>query len=276
VVTIAALVCDRASRTRLQGAVRGQAEFSFCNTVPELISAVVDGAATAVVTEWRDAVGCTLEDAVRSLHADFPTVPILVYAPLTPQGARDMLEAARAGATEVLIANFDDVGITLAKRLASAQAVVLAGRIMAQIAELVPASVAVLIDYFLRHGSTAPSVATAAHALGLHRKTLALYCARAQLPSPSALACWARLILAAQRLEDPGRTTERAAREVGFPSGSAFRNMLTRYTGLSPSEVRERGGSLCLIDLFSARLAAGHGHRAAKPRFDLSLPPDDI
>jgi AraC-like DNA-binding protein len=275
VVTIAAMVCDRASRARLQWAVRGQAELSFCDTVPELVSAVADGTATTVVTEWRDAKGATIDEAVRSLHTDYPTVPILVYAPLTPQGARDMLDAARAGATEVVIANFDDVGITLAHRLASAQAAAIARRVMVRIADLVPESVASLIDYFFRHGRSAPTIATAAHALGLHRKTLALHCARAQLPSPSALSCWARLILASQRLEDPGRTTERAAIETGFPSGSAFRNMLKRYTRLSPSEVRERGGSLCVIDLFTARLAGARVRRTLHPRFNLTLPPDE-
>lgn len=257
-VTIAALVCDRASRARLKGAVRGHADVAFCETVPELVSAVADGAASAVVTEWRDAMGATVDQAVRTLHADYPTVPILVYAPLTPQGARDMLDAAHAGATEVVIANFDDVGFTLSQRLAAAQATALGRQVLARVAELVPGSVAALIDYFLRHGRSAPSVAAAAHALGLHRKTLALHCARAHCPGPSALACWTRLILAAQRLEDPGRTTERAALEFGFPSASAFRNMLKRYTGLSPSEVRERGGSVCIIDLFTARLTAAH------------------
>ena len=66
-VTIAALVCDRASRARLRGAVRDQADISFCTTVPELVSAVADGAATAVVTEWRDATGSTVDEAIR-LH----------------------------------------------------------------------------------------------------------------------------------------------------------------------------------------------------------------
>jgi AraC-like DNA-binding protein len=255
-VTIAALVCDRASRARLRSAIRGQADVAFCETVPELISAVADGAATAVVTEWRDASGSRLDAAVRTLHADYPTVPILVYAPLTPQGARDMLEAARAGATEIVIANFDDVGITLSQRLTNAQATALGRQVMIRVTTLVPATVAALIDYFLRHGRSAPTVAAAARALSLHRKTLALHCARAKCPGPSALACWARLMLAAQRLEDPGRTAERAALEFGFPSASAFRNMLKRYTGLSPSEVRERGGSVCVVEMFTARLRA--------------------
>jgi hypothetical protein len=43
---------------------------------------------------------------------------------------------------------------------------------------------------------------------------------------------------------------------MGFPSGSAFRNMLRRYTGLSPQDLRERGGSLCLAEMLTAQLAS--------------------
>ena len=264
-LTIAALVCDQGSRARLQTAVRGQAQLTFCRTVSELVSAVADGTATTVVTEWRDTNGCRVDDALRSLYADYPSIPILVYAPLTQQGARDMLDAARAGATEVVIASFDDVGITLAQRLAAAQAAALARQTLARIADLVPESIAMLVDHFLRRGRSTPSVAAAARALGVSRKVLASQCARAHLPSPRALSCWTRLILTSQRLEDPSRTAERAALEMGFPSGSGFRNMLKRYTGLSPADVRERGGSLCLIDLLVAQLSAAPTHAEAVP-----------
>ena len=66
----------------------------------------------------------------------------------------------------------------------------------------------------------------------------------------------APLSLTAHRLEDPGRTTEHGAIEMGFPSGSAFRNMLRRYTGLSPQDLRERGGSMCLAEMLTAQLAS--------------------
>jgi AraC-like DNA-binding protein len=264
VVTIAALVCDRAARARLRGAVRDQAGLAFCETVSELIAAVADGAAAAVVTEWRDATGETVDKAIRALRAEYPSIPVLIYAPLTPQGARDMLDATRAGAAEVVIANFDDMGVTLGQRLAMAQSSALAARVTARLAGLMPDVVIQMLDYFFRQARHAPSVAGAAIALGVHRKTLALRCARAGLPSPSALGCWARLILTAQRLEDPGRTTERSALDLGYPSGSAFRNMLKRYTGLSPSEVRERGGSICVAEQFIAHITAAR-QRARRP-----------
>jgi len=261
VVTIAALVCDRTAQARLRKAVSGQAQLAFCATMGDVLSAVADGAAAAVVTEWHDATGATVDPAVRSLQADYPSVPVLVYAPLTPQGARDMLEATRAGASEVLIANFDDIGVTLAQRLARAQSAALTKRIMARAEGLVSEPVEMMMEYFLRQARTAPSVESAARALGMHRKTLALHCARCGVPSPNAFSGWLRLILAAQRLEDPGRTTAQAASELGFPSGPALRNMLKRYTGLSPSEVRERGGSVVLIELLIERLKAARARR---------------
>jgi AraC-like DNA-binding protein len=267
VVTIAVLVHDSTARARLRGAVRGYAKLTFCEDAAELASTVADGAATAVVTEWRDDSGTTIESAIRAMRAEYPNVPVLVYAPLTPEGAHDMLAAARAGAVDVIIANFDDVGITLGRRLASAQATTLADRIVERLATLVPLPVAQMLEYFFRHARTPPSVAGAAAALQVHRKTLALHCARVRLPSPSALCCWARLILTSHRLEDPGRTTEHGAIEMGFPSGSAFRNMLKRYTGLSPAEVRERGGSMCLVEMLTAQLAErGPGLYAGRRR----------
>ncbi len=260
-VTIAILVCDRAARARLRGALRGEGTLAFCDTADQLLSAVADGAATAVVTEWRDASGQTVDGAVRTLRADYPTVPVLIYAPLTLEGARDILAATRAGASDIVVADFDDVGHTIGQRLALAHSSALSQRMVSRVTDLVSPTVTLLLDYWFRHARETPTVAAAARALGVHRKTLALHCARAGLPSPSALACWARLILGAQRLEDPGRTTERAALELGFPSGSAFRNMLKRYTGMSPSDVRERGGSVCVVELFTARLAHSVGLR---------------
>lgn len=52
---------------------------------------------------------------------------------------------------------------------------------------------------------------------------------------------WCRLLAAAVLLEDRGRPVDHIALELDFPSGAAFRNMLKRYTGLSPAELRARG-----------------------------------
>jgi AraC-like DNA-binding protein len=270
VVTIAALIGDRAVRARFRETYGGAGGVSFYDTAAQLAAAVADGTASIVVAEWRDTTGATIEAAIRDLHTDYPTVPILLYAPLTPRGARDMLAGTRAGATDVVIANHDDIGLALRNRIASAQTVALADHTVSRLSTLVPELVARMLGFFFRHAQSAPTVGATAVALRVHRKTLALHCARAGLPTPSALCCWARLILAAQRLEDPARTTEQAATELGFPSGHAFRNMLRRYTGLSASDVRERGGSAHLVQLLTAQLAEAAGRTRSQAADDRS------
>jgi len=272
VVTIAALIGDRTMRARFTEASASYGGVTFYDTAAQLAAAVADGAASIVVTEWRDATGATVETTVRDLHADYPTVPILVYASLTPRGARDMLAGTRAGAIEVLIADHDDTGPALRHRITSAQSVALAEHVASRLSALVPELVAQMLGFVFRHAQSAPSVTATAAALRVHRKTLALHCARAGLPTPSALCCWARLILATHRLEDPSRTTEQAATEMGFPSGPAFRSALMRYTGLSPAEARERGGSAHLVQLLTAQLADAAGRTMSHTEGDRHSP----
>jgi transcriptional regulator GlxA family with amidase domain len=98
------------------------------------------------------------------------------------------------------------------------------------------------------------TVADAAAALGVHRKTLVDRLATAQLPTPSAMIAWCRLTLAAQMLEDPARSVEQIALLLDFSSAASLRNMLKRYTGLSPREVRENGGLRCVLHAFRQTL----------------------
>jgi hypothetical protein len=42
---------------------------------------------------------------------------------------------------------------------------------------------------------------------------------------------------------------------VEFASATALRNMLRRYTGLRPQQVRERGGLRCVVEAFRRSLA---------------------
>ena len=265
-VSIAALISDQAARARIDSASHGYAAVTFYDTAQRLAGAVADRAASVVVADWRDASGATIEKTVRALRSDFPTVPVLIYSHLTPEGVQDVLAGARAGATDVVIANFDDIGVALSHRITSAQTAALADRVVARVAGIVPESVALMLGFVFRHAHRRPTVSAMAVALRTHPHTLARQCAGAGLPTPSALCDWARLLLTAERLEDPSRTTDMAAREMGFPSGVVFRDVLKRYTGLRPSEVRERGGSTCLIELFSAQLAAAHPEKPGIPR----------
>jgi AraC-like DNA-binding protein len=61
------------------------------------------------------------------------------------------------------------------------------------------------------------------------------------------LLTWGRLIVAARMLEDPHRTADRVAANLGFPSGSAFRNVCQRYLHSTPGDIRRRGGAAFVV-----------------------------
>jgi methylphosphotriester-DNA--protein-cysteine methyltransferase len=75
------------------------------------------------------------------------------------------------------------------------------------------------------------------------------------LPPPSELLVWCRLLLVSHLLATTVRTVESVAMELEFPSDTALRNTIKRYTGMRASEVRERGGLVCMLQAFRDRLA---------------------
>jgi AraC-like DNA-binding protein len=107
-----------------------------------------------------------------------------------------------------------------------------------------------LIALCIERAASVRTVHDAARALGVNRKTLFNRVAADNLPCPTELVAWCRLIAATQILDDPGRTVERVGMSLGFGCGGGLRNMFRRYTGMSPSEIRDRGGPRVMAGLF--------------------------
>jgi AraC-like DNA-binding protein len=113
-----------------------------------------------------------------------------------------------------------------------------------------------ILRYCLEQGRRALTVEQVAQALHVHRKTLVDRLTAAGFPSPSALISWSRLMVAARLMEDPGRSIEQVALVLDFPSGTSMRNMVKRYTGLRPAEIRENGGMRCVLHAFKHAIGA--------------------
>lgn len=228
----------------------------MCEQPDELLALASEGLAGVVVVDLRDRTGAPTLDVVRTIREEFPSVPVVAYCTLTPDTSRDILALARAGVNDLILRGVDDVGVTLRSVITTAQEHCGAKHVLEAIGPLVPPSVVPFLRYCLEHARQALSVADVASALGVHRKTLVDRLAGASLPTPSAMIAWCRLTLAARMLEDPGRSVEQVALLLDFSSGTALRNMLKRYTGLSPREVRENGGLQCVLHAFRRTLAA--------------------
>jgi AraC-like DNA-binding protein len=254
---VLALIAGRLERLRIATAVRGHATVHFVGTAGELLTDLVEARSLplALIVEPRDCDGRSTASIIRQLVAAHPALPIIGYCHAGFEHSRDILDLGVAGAHELLFHGIDDSGVALRGVLAAATQACAAAQVLSAIAPDIPDALLPMFEFCLAYPERATSVQVVAQVLGVHRKTLVNYCAQASLPPPGAVLAWCRLLLVGHFLETPGRTVEGIALRVEFASATALRNMLRRYTGLRPQQVRECGGLRCVVDAFRRRLA---------------------
>jgi AraC-like DNA-binding protein len=234
---------------RLDAAIRDCTRFSEVRTLVET------GLASIVVADHRDVDGGSTLPGIKRLRDDFPSVPIVMYVPLSNEISGLVLEYARAGVSQLVFQGVDDLRTPLRAAVNAALDHASARATGAELAGLVPTNLLPFFLYCLEHARRDIGVEEVAAAMGVHRKTLVDRLRAAALPSPRAIIAWSRLLVASRLLDDPGRTVEQAAMMLDFPSGTALRNMFKRYTGLRTSEVRQNGGVRCVLHAYKRQLA---------------------
>jgi len=264
-LVVVALVIGIKCRARLRGALAGRAEVRFCETRAELVPLAAASQASAVIAEPRDRAGDDVSSAVAALRSGMPSVPVIAYIADHNTSSGDILAMARAGVHDLVRAGFDDVGFALGAALASATAACATTAARHELESFVTPDAWPFVSYCLTRANAPISVGAAADALGLDRRTLVRRLERANLPTPRRIAGWCRVVAAARLLDEPIYTLEQVALRLDFPSGTALRNMLVRYTGLGPREIRENGGVRCVLHLFKRELASERATAQVRP-----------
>ncbi|MEP6620204.1 MAG: helix-turn-helix domain-containing protein [bacterium] len=246
-----ALVRDPGLRSRLVGTFRNRLIVRIVSSIEEAEGAL-DGTRelpVAALIEFEDAAGRSTIPLVRSLTSRRPVVPVVGVCAANDRGGREILEFAQAGVHELLFVGAHESTNALARIIATAQQVSAADEITSVLADTVPDKVMAFVQYCLRHPELA-TVNAIADALSIHRKTLFVQCSGANLPPPSVILGWCRLLLASHLLGKTHRSVESIALDLDFASVNAMRNMLKRYTGMRPGEVRSLGGLEAVIPPF--------------------------
>jgi AraC-like DNA-binding protein len=193
---------------------------------------------------------------VRDIARERPRTAIIAYLNAGADRSRDIRALAAAGVHQFLFAGIDDSRVTLRAIVNAARLQCAADWVMRQLARLVPAKLHPLIEMALAHPETITSVSALADAMGVRRRTLFNWCVRSSYLSPEELLVWARLALVGYYLETTGCTVEAIALELGFPSDTALRNTIKRYTGDRATELRTAGGLSAVLAALERRLQA--------------------
>ena len=277
-LTVIGLIANRGDQARLAGALRGFARFRAVASLDECRALLQEELATvaALILEAQDLSGVPTMPFVAQISDSLPAVPILGYCDVGPRRGGEAVALIRAGVHDIVLRGVDDGALALRDAVVGASHSTAANRVICALRPLIDPSMLPFLEHCLTFGRRPISVAAAAQALGVHRKTLVNLCARAKLPPPAMLVGWCRLFLAAALLERKSYTVERIANELEYPSSTALRNAIRRYVGVTATDVRDRGGLQFVLDHFTRQIETwrlgplGRGHRPRRRR-DVAL-----
>jgi AraC-like DNA-binding protein len=249
---------DQQQRARVLDAFRGRVDVHFVDALTEIAtvlrSTIEDVDIIVLPAVDRPGTEGTVERVVREIVVQRPRVAIVAYCPPGARYSSEIRALTAAGVHEFVFAGIDDQGTAFRTVLAKARRGCAADWVMNQLRPVVPARLHRLLEAILAHPDRVVSIPTLAGELGVHRKTLFNWCERAAFLPPAELLAWARLALVAYHLESTGCTVETIALELAYPSDTALRNTIKRYTGLRASDIRSRGGVACVLDALGRRV----------------------
>jgi len=249
-MTAAILVQDTLAGLCLRAALRDKTGVLSCERVDELLPLLARQPVDIIIVAPWDSRGTAVAPVLRDIHRRWPSIPMAVYCRLTADAMREVVALIKSGVDDIILQGIDDRCQTLWSRLIVSVSRKAAQQALIALHPLLTEDVEPMVWYCLERAHSCLTVGDVATALQVHRRTLAHRMASAGLPAPSTMICWCRLLVAARLLEDPGRAVEQVALTLGFSSGAAFRNMLRRYTGLRPTELRFEGGLHCVVQQF--------------------------
>ena len=251
--------CDALRLARIADATRGELAVRAIATgrdlaallhgsteTPEVIVLAVSGA------DARDDVAL-----VRQVRAGRPRAALVAYCDDVRESPAAVGALAAAGVHQFVFVGVNDRGVVLRATLDGARQQCTAEVVMAALRPHLPAEIHPMVEAALARPAVVTDVATLARALGVHRKTLFNRCTHAGVASPAAILAWTRIALAGYLLECTGCTVESLAIDLAFPSPTALRNALKRYTGRRATDLRDGGGLAVVIDRMRARMRNG-------------------
>lgn len=256
---VTALLRDESRIARARRAGRGFADLVVCASWGELVEQCRDRPLGVLLIDLWCVTGVSAEaafDEVRELRRRHPALAAVIYADGSPARARDLFDAGRLGLEGLVVAGIGDDAKGLRRAIDDAEATGVArllrpalGGISARVRD------ATMLCVVRAYRPIEPR--ELAGTIGIGRRRLAHLLAADGFPTTRRLIAWGRLIMAARLLEDPSRSANQVARNLGYPSGTALRNACHRYLGAAPQEIRERGGAAFVI----GRLVGGSEKR---------------
>lgn len=241
-------------------ALRHRGSYRFVADGDDLLRALARGEnCDVVILGPRDVEGRSTAALVERIARDWSDVGVVMFFP--PRSAPDFSPRSflLAGAHQLVYEGVNDTALTIAQAVENARRECSADVVFSAIQPLIPPALQPWAHAVVSSPHRITSVTALAADQGVHRKTLVNRCARMGFLSPAELIAWCRLCVVGHQLERTGATVESIALNLEYPSHTALRNRLKRYTGMKAMEVRQAGGLGAVVEAFARRLEAHPG-----------------
>ena len=254
-LSVAVSGCTTEQTARIRDAVRGRGTVQVVDSEREVLARLDfnehawDVVIVASGTEEAPTTGL-----VRAVVESPARAAVVVYCEPTRNMTPNIAGFAAAGAHQFLFWGVNDSAIFLREILEAARRQCAADRAMLLLRPIIPTALHPLVEAALSDPATVNDVGRLADAVHVHRRTLFNRCARFSCLNPTELLAWTRLTLVALLLEATGATVETIAMQLGYPSPTALRNTIKRYTGLRATEIRASGGARLVLGLMQVRI----------------------
>mgnify|MGYP001225468757 CR=1 FL=1 len=254
---IAALLPDQADRTSLAAAVHPHS-VEWARDWRDLDRVVRLRPVQAAIADLRAEARKDGVLRVLRLSQRYPRTPIFVWG--DPDG-RELYRLGKAGAADVIFphdaADGQYLGELFEPALGDAIAPVIDRRLRGRVSEAARLLVREAAARIPEH----VQVPDLARAYRISVSTLERRCEAWGLPTPGRLLLWLRILYGLHWLQEPGRSVESVASQLGYSSGAAFRRAIKATVGGRPAPLRTRSGFDRALDLFLAELPGDGAYR---------------
>ena len=234
---------DPSFAERVRRACAGRYELRPVGDWPALREALRTGPPRSIVLAdpYERRPGAGLAPELRALLADLPSTTVVAACALRRGCLEDVRTLGEWGVTRVVSLDEEDTPRTLSRVLESCQGRPLRSLLHRSLPDSLSArgrSIAMAAAEVVSGGGLAAELA---RRLRITPRTLQRWCRRSGLPAPRQLLAWMRLLVAAELLDDPGRSVLGVALSCGYSTDAALRNAFRAFVDRSPSALRSRG-----------------------------------
>ena len=236
---VACFPADRSIVARVRGALGLSVALEPFVDIAKLLTAIRAGAVSETVVVIDVSSFEYALTALRRIHTDFPSHPLIAYSYERGLTDRHVFLIAQTGITDFV--NADDSKLALGRTLESAQRIKHAEILFERLECFVPANAHSVFRYALEHAGESLDVPQLAAALGVNKRTLTWRLKQQRMPSPRLLLTWCRILVASMLLDEPGRTLQSVAGQLDFSDGHNLGMVVVRYLGRGIEALRKQG-----------------------------------